>query len=697
VGFRTRWRGALAAGCALLIAPVLGSLLTGPAGAADGDRPPPDRPASVTAPERAGSLIPGRYLVVLGKEQERAAVERAARAQNGILRASFRRVLPAFVAELSPHAAAVLERDPRVARLEPDRVVTAQETQRPAVPGLDRIDQRQLPLSGGYEYTSDGTGVTAYVVDTGIRRTNADFGGRVTRAAFDAFGGDGEDCNGHGTHVAGTIGGTTYGVAKAVQLVPVRVLNCDGSGSVSGIVAGLDWVLQHRAPGAPALVNMSLGGASRSTSLDLAVERVTASGLLVVAAAGNSGSDACQVSPAGVPVAVTVAAVDATNDTRPSFSNTGTCVDLFAPGVRVLSTWHTADSATATISGTSMAAPHVAGAVALVLQRAPGATPAQITQRLLAQATTGVVQGGSTSPNLLLFAADVAPQGPPAPVTDLTVTPGPGTASLSWTPPAGAGNVTVSVRAAAGATSPATPTAGTAVPSTSTSATETGLAGGTDYAFSVFAVDDEGRTAAPATTQLLGTQLSASPSSSAVTSGADVTVRGTLTQRTSGATVAAQPVQLLVRQRGTTAWSVATTTTSSSTGVVSATHRPSSNADYALRFAGGGTLLGSTSGVTAVDVRQAVSGAFNRTSAPLGTTVYLSGTVSPSHARQPVVLQRLVSGAWQNVTSGTLSSNSTYRFPVRPGSRGTYTYRVSRAADADHAAGLSASRSLSVT
>ncbi len=696
MGHGRRGSGWAGVGGVLLGASLVAGVLVGPASAAPADRPPPDRPGSVAAPERAGSVVPGRYLVVLAGEQDRAGVEQSVREQGGLARAAFRRALSGFVAELSPRAAAMLERDPRVARLEPDRVVTAlQQTQVPALPGLDRIDQQQLPLSGGYTFTSDGRGVTAYIVDTGVRRDHVDFGGRVTTAGFDAFGGDAADCNGHGTHVAGTVGGAEHGVAKGVRLVPVRVLDCTGAGTVSGIVAGLDWVLQHRPAGAPAVVNMSLGGAVRSVTLDQAVDRVTAAGVLVVAAAGNSGTDACLGSPAGAPAALTVAAVNAADDTRPAFSNTGPCVDVFAPGVRVLAPWHTDSTATATLSGTSMAAPHAAGAAALVLQRTPSLNPAVLTQRLLERASTGVVRSAGTgSPDRLLFSRDIVP---PAPVTDLSVTPGVGRAALGWTPPTDPDLAAVTVRAVIGSTPPATPAAGTAVSSTRTAASATGLAGATDYAFSVFAVDGDANSARPATARLLGTRLSAAPSATAVTFGRTVTVSGTLAQSTSGAVVTGRPVQLLVRQRGTSAWSVAATATSSSAGAVSAGHQPAWNAEYALRYLGGGALLGSSSAPVRVNVRQAVSATFDRTSAPLGTTAYLSGSVTPTHAGQPVVLQRLVSGAWQNVTSSTLSSTSTYRFPVRPGTRGTFTYRVTRAADTDHAAGASAARSLSVT
>jgi subtilisin family serine protease len=256
-------------------------------------------------------------------------------------------------------------------------------------------------LSNTFTYTRTGSGVTAYVIDTGILISHTDFGGRAA-VGTDKIGDgrNGIDCNGHGTHVAGTIGGTTYGVVKSVKLVAVRVLNCSGSGTTSGVVAGVDWVTAHKS--GPSVANMSLGG-SVSTTLDNAVKNSIAKGVTYAIAAGNSGVSACNTSPARVAEAITVGATDKT-DTRPSWSNYGTCLDMFAPGVNIKSDWYTSTTATNTISGTSMAAPHVAGVAALYLQANPTASPSAVRNALVANATKSVVKSaGSGSPNNLLF------------------------------------------------------------------------------------------------------------------------------------------------------------------------------------------------------------------------------------------------------------------------------------------------------
>lgn len=303
--------------------------------------------------------------------------------------------------------------DPRVAYVEADAPVYATTTQQNATWGLDRIDQTALPLSTTYTYADTGAGVTAYVIDTGIVTAHSEFDGRAKAGTdgFDAFsdGRNGQDCNGHGTHVAGTIGGETYGVAKGVTLVAVRVLNCKGSGTTAGVIAGVEWVTDHHTSGAPAVANMSLGGGA-SDALDDAVEASIADGVTYAVAAGNGdrrgiAQDACKSSPARVADALTIGATDKT-DTKASWSNFGTCVDWFAPGVGITSAWYDRRVANTikTISGTSMATPHTAGVAALYLQDHAGASPDAVWAALSDVATTGVVTGaGIGSPNVLLF------------------------------------------------------------------------------------------------------------------------------------------------------------------------------------------------------------------------------------------------------------------------------------------------------
>jgi subtilisin family serine protease len=268
--------------------------------------------------------------------------------------------------------------------------------------------------------------VTAYVVDTGILASHTDFGGRVAAGWTAVADGNGTtDCNGHGTHVAGTVAGTTYGVAKSATLVPVRVLDCAGSGYNSDVVAGLDWIAANHAAGAPAVANLSLGGAASST-VDAAIQAVLNDGVTTVVAAGNSAVDACTASPARVPGAITVAASDSA-DKQASFSNFGSCVDLYAPGVGITSAYYTSTTATASMSGTSMAAPHTAGAAAVVLSQNPALAPADVAAALVSNATPGVIAGASTgTPNRLLYTGAAAPAPAPAPVPTVTsVSPAP--------------------------------------------------------------------------------------------------------------------------------------------------------------------------------------------------------------------------------------------------------------------------------
>lgn len=338
-------------------------------------------------------------------------------------------VFPGAIAKLTASGADALRAAPGIASVERDAPVALVATQATPPWGLDRADQRALPLSGSYTYPGTGSGVTAYVVDTGILATHADFGGRV-RSGFTAItdGNGTTDCHGHGTHVSGTVGGSTYGMAKAASLVAVRVLGCTGSGSTSGVIAGLDWVVQDHAAGVPAVLNMSLGGGA-SASLDAAVQAVINDGVTVVVAAGNSNADACLSSPSRAPAAVTVGATSST-DARASFSNFGTCVDLFAPGVGIASSWITSTTAAASLSGTSMASPHVAGAAAVLLGQTPSLSPAEVAARLVSSASTGIVTDpGVGSPNRLLY-SDPAAVTPP-PTTTTTVPP----TTTTTTPP----------------------------------------------------------------------------------------------------------------------------------------------------------------------------------------------------------------------------------------------------------------------
>ena len=318
---------------------------------------------------------------------------------RGKLSRVYQHAINGFAAQMSEEDAIALSEDYRVKFVEEDSVMTADVTQTNPPWGLDRIDQRNRPLSASYTYNWTGAGVHAYVIDTGIRTTHSQFGGRANNV-FDAFGGSGADCNGHGTHVSGTIGGSTYGVAKGVSLHGVRVLDCNGSGSTSGVIAGVDFVRLNRIN--PAVANMSLGGGV-STALDNAVNNLANSGVAIAVAAGNSNANACNSSPARAANAITVGSTT-TTDARSSFSNFGTCVDLFAPGSGILSAWFTSNTATATLSGTSMASPHVAGVAALYKQANPSASSTTIRNAIVNNATVNVISNaGSGSPNRLLY------------------------------------------------------------------------------------------------------------------------------------------------------------------------------------------------------------------------------------------------------------------------------------------------------
>lgn len=367
--------------------------------------------ASAAEFRATASPIEGRYIVVLkphvaalaGEATKAPRVSRIADAialehRSRVIR-KFDHVLRGFVVEADDTSLAKFLADPRVAYVEEDGRVSIDATQSGATWGIDRIDQRNLPLNGNYVYNTTAAGVHAYIIDTGVLGSHSEFTGRMGNG-YDAVGGGTSDCNGHGTHVAGTVAGTTWGVAKGATVHPVRVLGCNGSGSWSGVIAGMDWVAANRQ--LPAVANMSLGGGA-NTSVDNAVANLSNAGVTVVVAAGNNSGNACSYSPARAPSAITVGSTQS-NDARSGFSNYGSCLDIFAPGSNITSAWYTSNSASNTISGTSMASPHVAGGAALYLSSNPGATPAQVTNALISNATTGVVGNpGSGSPNRLLY------------------------------------------------------------------------------------------------------------------------------------------------------------------------------------------------------------------------------------------------------------------------------------------------------
>ncbi|MEE1929555.1 S8 family peptidase [Streptomyces sp. TRM 70351] len=395
---RVAWgTGAGAAVLAVLAA------LPGTAGSAGAAEPPP---LGTVRGAGEGPVVHDEYIVVLKertRERPAGVRERArglARAYGAEVDRTYTSALQGFAVSATETQARRLAADPAVAFVEPNRVERGDATQDGAGWNLDRIDQRALPLDGGYGYGTTAPGVTAYVVDSGIRIGHQDFGGRA-RYGYNFVDGNttASDCHGHGTHVAGSLGGASHGVAKGVKLVAVKVLNCNNQGTTANVLAGYDWVARNAVR--PAVANVSIGG-SASAAKDAAVRKMVAAGITVAVSAGNSGEAACGQSPAREPAVLTVAATT-TSDARASWSNHGSCVDLFAPGSSVVSAGHTSDTAAATKSGTSMAAPHVAGAAALYLAAHPAASPATVSQALVSAATQGAVADVSGAPNRLLY------------------------------------------------------------------------------------------------------------------------------------------------------------------------------------------------------------------------------------------------------------------------------------------------------
>ena len=376
--------------------------------------------AVASHPFAQSKLVPGRYIVVFKQSVGNPATEAAnvMRGLGGQVIHTYSSALKGFAATLPDAALQSLRNNPNVDYIEQDQTVALNQVspENSATWGLDRIDQSDRPLNSQYYFNNTGAGVNAFIIDTGIRADHAEFTGRV-RAGYTAVADTNgtNDCNGHGTHVSGTVGGTTWGVAKGVSLIPVRVLDCAGSGSYSGVIAGIDWVAASSLR--PAVGNMSLGG-SASASVNAAVAGAVSKGVTMVVAAGNSNANACNYSPSAEPSAITVGATDS-GDVRASYSNYGSCVDIFAPGSGITSAWNSSSTATNTISGTSMASPHVAGVAALALAANPTASPTAVAAFLSANATANRLTSlGTGSPNLLLYSLAV---GAPAEPTSRSV------------------------------------------------------------------------------------------------------------------------------------------------------------------------------------------------------------------------------------------------------------------------------------
>ncbi|MBM0237255.1 S8 family serine peptidase [Micromonospora sp. ATA32] len=386
-------------------------------------------PVGVVRDAGGATAVADSYIVVFKDSAvERSRVgdtaQRLTSRHGGAVARTYSAALRGFEVRVGARAATRIAADPAVAYVEQNHTVSIAGTQsNPPSWGLDRVDQRSLPLDNSYTYPNTAGNVHAYIIDTGIRTTHSDFGGRATWGTNTADSTN-TDCNGHGTHVAGTVGGSSYGLAKGVQLVAVKVLNCQGSGTNAGVISGVDWVTSNAIK--PAVANMSLGGGAAST-LDTAVRNSINSGVTYGLAAGNdSGADACNTSPARTAEAITVGSTTST-DARSSFSNIGTCLDIFAPGSSITSAWNSSDTASNTISGTSMATPHVVGAAALVASANPSWTPQQVRDYLVNNATSNVVTSpGAGSPNKLLYVVNGG-----TPTNDFSVSVSPASGSVT--------------------------------------------------------------------------------------------------------------------------------------------------------------------------------------------------------------------------------------------------------------------------